>query len=255
MCVCVFMYVCVCVRPLLAALAWQDSIGQGADNAAYEVQPGATMRINDATRLYSCTVYLSFAAKARGIVSTPLHALGSSLVRERSLLAMLAALVREVAVLGFSTFVRFGGARQRTAACLNFGYDAKLWAAHDGLLSVHGQRCPIGEASVPLPSHLLVHSQKQSGGGGGGGGGGDDELMLPPTPTTHDAITRARGEASSEAAATSSSALVPGLWHVHELDMDHFAVCGGPLASPRCLDDFWQLYLGVRAQMPPAARA
>ena len=224
---------------LVAALTWQDSIGQGSDNAAYEVQPGATKRINDATQLYQCTVYLSFSARARSVVSTPMHALGSALTRERSIIALLAALVREVLVLGFSTFVRFGGARQRNAACRTFGYDTKQWAAHDGLLSVHGQRCPIGEESTPLPANLLGLRQSPDG---------SDELMPPTTPTTHEMMTRARA-ASGEAATT--GALKPGLWHVHELHMDHFAVCGGPLASPRCVDDFWQMYLTVRATIPP----
>ena len=44
------------------------------------------------------------------------------------------------------------------------------------------------------------------------------------------------------------SPLPGGVWHVHELAMDHFAVCGGPLASARCADEFWATYLRVRAQ-------
>ena len=69
----------------MRALAWQGSIGQGRDNAAYEVQPRATRRINEATGVHACTVYLAFAARR-----APLHALGREAYRflhERSLLA------------------------------------------------------------------------------------------------------------------------------------------------------------------------
>ena len=121
-----------------AALAWQGSIGQSSDNAAFEVQPNATRRINDATPLYDCTTYLSFSSAPRA----PLHALGTSIVRERSILSLLCTAVREVLVLVFSACVRLGGARKRRAAIEHLGYDAKEWAAHDGLLSVHGHGEP-----------------------------------------------------------------------------------------------------------------
>jgi len=221
------------LRALMRALAWQGSIGQSSDNAAFEVQPNATRRINDATTLYDCTTYLSFSSAPRA----PLHALGTSIVRERSILSLLCTAVREVLVLVFSACVRLGGARKRRAAIEHLGYDAKEWAAHDGLLSVHGQRCPIGETSSPLPPHLTGRPSSRD----------DDEVMPPLTPSTRDVIvTRERASCSE---ASRSGSLRAGMWHVHALEMDHFAVCGGPLASSLCIDDFWDMYVRVRAEL------
>ena len=36
------------------------------------------------------------------------------------------------------------------------------------------------------------------------------------------------------------------VWYSHDLAIDHFSVCGGPLASPKSIDAFWSMYLAVR---------
>ena len=53
------------------------------------------------------------------------------------------------------------------------------------------------------------------------------------------------------AAATSATTLPPGVWHVYDLDMDHFAVCGpGPFTRGCLVDEFWDSYVCVRECFP-----
>ena len=50
---------------------------------------------------------------------------------------------------------------------------------------------------------------------------------------------------AQQAAGTAKPLLPLGVWHVHEIDADHFAVCGLP--SRGVQDDFWRLYMRLRA--------
>ena len=60
-------------------------------------------------------------------------------------------------------------------------------------------------------------------------------------------------QAQDRQAQDSSRQLACGVWHVAEMDADHFAVCGGPLASLHCVDEFWAVYMQLRAALPPLA--
>ena len=248
-----------------SALAWQGSIGQSIDNAAFEVQPGATRRINESTRVHSCTFYLSFAARRAPLSAPTFASIGAIIKRDRSVISLLTAVVREVIVWVFTCIVRLGGASQRRAACEHLGYCPREWAAHDGVLSVHGQRAPLGETWRPLPAHFAdtcaAAGADPRGRGGAGGGGAsvadpDGPMGLSRTPSTREACAPAPKAPSgsqrdgSLAQETRPDLLEPGVWHVLELEMDHFAVCGGPLASPRCVDEFWDVYVRVRSSFP-----
>lgn len=236
-------------RPLArcSALAWQGSIGQSIDNAAYEVQPAATRRINESTRLHSGTFYLSFAARRAPLSAPTFASIGAIIKRDRSFTSLLTAVVREVIVWIFTCIVRLGGASQRRAACEHLGYCPREWAAHDGVLSVHGQRAPLGETWRPLPAHFADTSAAASV------ADPDGPMGLSRTPSTSEVCAPAPKAPSgsqrdgSLAQKTGPDLLEPGVWHVLELEMDHFAVCGGPLASPRCVDEFWDVYVRVRS--------
>ena len=81
-----------------SALAWQGSIGQSIDNAAYEVQPAATRRINESTRLHTGTFYLSIAARRAPLSAPTFASIGAIIKRDRSFTSLLTAVVREVIV-------------------------------------------------------------------------------------------------------------------------------------------------------------
>ena len=78
--------------------------------------------------------------------------------------------------------------------------------------------------------------------------------MVPTTPTTANALISVHdGETSSSGGGRSGGgeSLAPGLWYVHELEaVDHFAVCGGPLASPPSAEAFWDAYMRLRGRLP-----
>jgi len=220
---------------LMRALRWQASIGQSVDNAAYEVQPAATQRINAASPLRRELVYVSFTARR-----APLAALGHALHEPRLLLRVL-GLLRELLVLCFSFAIRFGGASSRRTACEHLGYDPEEWDEHDGLLSVRGQRAPLGEPTTALPHHLAASAASKEDG---------HTARPPPTPSTLEVMYGATPPPPPPR--RRRPPLKRGVWHVHDLSMDHFAVCGGPLASFRCVDEFWDLYERVRRDFPRA---
>jgi len=114
--------------------------------------------------------------------------------------------------------------------------------------------------------------------------GSDDDMNVPCTPTSMTALSaspesthicgapcslaRAQGSQAQDSLAQVSNAqdslgqdsqaqdssrLACGVWHVAEMDADHFAVCGGPLASLHCVDEFWAVYMQLRAALPPVA--
>ena len=250
------------LRTLVRALAWRDSLGQGTDNAAYEVQPFATKRINDSTSLHDCTAYVSFASSR-----APLHGMYKSVLKREkpgSIVPRITAVAREMAVYSFTCFVRVGGASSRAAACEALGYEPAEWVAHDGILSVRGQKAPIGEPCVRLS--ILPPTKEEEG------ISMEDDPMPPRTPSTSEVVARSSGgvdlnvavpeeEAEEpcggkQAAGTAKPLLPLGVWHVHELDMDHFAVCGvNMMSSTTCCDEFWDHYVKVRAEgFPRRAR-
>ena len=248
------------------ALTWRRSVGQSEDNAAWEVQPAVTRQLNTATHPH--TVYLSIATHRRPARQV------SQAMSEPTAWRVVHALGREVAVLGFSCLVRLGRSSLRAAACARFFEHPSDWNANDGLLSVHGQRAPFGEPSTPLrladPStSTLVHLTEAST---PPRGRLPDTEHIPPTPSTGQVVSWRTGmtaECAPEDDANGSrqplrptggrcvveahqgAMLPPGVWHVLELDaVDHFAVCGGPLVSRQCMEQFWSLYMRLREAVP-----
>ena len=235
---------------LMRALAWRGSFGQSYDNAAYEVSPAAARRLNARTRTDPHTIYVSFSAvcapSPRSILRAALDgpplcqpAVAGSLLERAPLLhsapvllRRLTAALRESVVFAFSLIVRFGGGRMREEACEQNDFTRSQWEAHDGLLSSVGQRAPLGEPWRSLPSGYF-RALRGKGDVQGAGMTGEDAAVAA-TPSTADVCAEA------------TPPLETGVWHVHELGIDHFAVCGGPLASPRSIDSFWSDYLHLR---------
>ena len=228
------------------------------DNAAYEVSPPATALLNQRVSTHASSVYIAFAASAAPDVSTSTHHTA------RSLRSKAATVAREVAVHLFSLCVRLGGGSYRSAACERMGLPPDEWKAHDGLLSVAGQRTPMGEPSVPLPSAFVGTSvgkwadepgdpkeqaQLDATATADANEAKADGLIPDPcppqTPSTAD-VCAATVERALERVVSGESLVQPqlerGVWHAHELEIDHFSVCGGPLASPKCIDAFWDMY-------------
>ena len=248
---------------LLRALAWRGSFGQSYDNAAYEVSPAAARRLNARTRTDPNTIYVSFSAVSapspRSILRAalegpppqrtarpPQSVSWSCFERAPALLHRLSAILRESVVFAFSLLVRFGGTRLREEACEQSGYAHTDWEAHDGLLSSIGQRAPLGEPCRPLPiGYFRGFGGKAGDSGAKGAGGGDSEAAAAAavTPSTADVCASC---AKATVASDATPPLDAGVWHVQELGIDHFAVCGGPLASPRSIDAFWSEYLRLR---------
>lgn len=239
---------------LLRALTWQGSVGQGVDNAAYEVQPSASRRLNEGFVTHPETMYLSFAAQR-----APMRGLVRTLKHETTLSHRLGAVVREAVVYFFSCMLRLGGESQRATACEREGYDPDEWKAHDGLLSVRGQRAPLGEPTQPLPERFKpaeLDGRRSSKAAEPKAAVVDDDAddaddaVLPRTPSTREMICSSAVAVQQAQMAKQQQqqggVLAPGVWHTMELDMDHFSVCGGPLASHRCLEAFWSMYLRVR---------
>ena len=137
--------------------------------------------------------------------------------------------------------LRVGASCQRDAACEWVGYDPHEWRAHDGVLSVCGQAAPLGEATSPLPDSLKPAALSTQTRCGGKGGDGSADARLAVTPSTSEVCAR--------------EGLAPGIWHTMQLDVDHFSVCGGPLASPPCIDAFWSMYVQMRDERFISRRA
>ena len=98
---------------LLRAVAWRGSLGQSADNAAYEVRPTAAAALNLRTPPHAQTVYLSFVGSPRKVASSFSRVVAELLAG--SLLGALFLLVRECVVGLFSIALRFGGGSRRAA--------------------------------------------------------------------------------------------------------------------------------------------
>lgn len=146
------------LRTLLRALAWRSSMGQGWDNAAFEVGPGWAAELNRSSRAHPRCYYLSFPARR----PRTLGAVRERLVAERARAttggwrsrwwSLLLALGRELAVTLFGWLVRACSGRGRAAACAVFGFAPSAWRAHDGLISVCAQARPFGAPWKPLTS-------------------------------------------------------------------------------------------------------
>lgn len=257
---------------LLRALTWRGSFGQSYDNAAYEVSPAATQRLNKRLKTHEATVYLSFSAAAppwrRAFLRPEAAEEAGPAAPETSKIAaeeggvgaagygdVLRRLMRRGREVGsgatafaFSLVVRLGGRAHRDAACARAGFDVDDWAAHDGLLSVRGQRAPMGEPCQLLPEvysspALVSHGRRGTVGAAASlasQGKAEADPMPPTTPSTADALV-------------GLPQLQPGVWHVQDLQVDHFAVCGGPLASPAAVDAFWGQYNFMRERGFPGA--
>ena len=252
--------------PLVLAL-----LVRSYDNAAYEVSPPATAILNKRVATHGSSVYIAFAANAAPNVRA------SAQRSARSLRRKVVSVAREVAVRLFSLCVRLGGGGHRCEACGRMGLAPEEWEAHDGLLSVAGQRTPLGEPCVPLPPYLAEGfvgkwddepSDAAAAVVGCGASGDADagafagsatpdaaeaedascgpDACPPRTPSTADVCAATVGRALERVVSGASLCPPPslerGVWHTHELEVDHFSVCGGPLASPPCIDAFWDMY-------------
>ena len=229
--------------------------------------------INRHLQTHPTTVYVSFAAASAP--SLGVGSLSAAISSEQGTLRKAQRLLRQAGGFMFSVCVRLGGGGHRKAACERAGFQPSEWLAHDGLLSVRGQRAPLGEESCELRSEYYAvrtpSSDDEAASRPRGklremqeaDGAADDALesyvsdgaydadtdCAPSTPSTADVCAAAIGRAVAVVSREPSSLREPsrvglqrGVWHTHELDMDHFAVCGGPLASPHCIDSFWAMY-------------
>ena len=167
------------------------------------------------------------------------------------------AVCREALAFAFMCAVRGVSSKgERAAACRQHDMSPDQWAEHDGLLSVHGQRAPLDEPSRPLPMPLT--SVNFAAGTSLGSQLSTSDLSsasrvcagdihvhdCPPSMTL--SSTRTEGGRLHQLAADGVATLERGVWHMHEINADHFAICGGPLAIPESRESFWGLFMQLR---------